>query len=102
MLSPEFANELVFVLADLGTRDGQEFSSRYSVGETTLVFFDGSGGRIGTLHGPQTVEGLRFYIGGLYGHSGEAPMGAPKPPELQGIIDEYNRKAKDIIDTMGR
>ena len=102
VLRPEFYNKLVFVVADLGTRDGQAFSSRYRVGETTLVFFNSTGGRIGTMRGVQTEESLRIYIESLYRSPGRATVGGTQPPKLRGIVDEYNRKAKDIIDTMGR
>ncbi len=102
MLRPEFYNKLVFVVADLGTRDGQSFAYRYKVGETTLVFFNSTGRRIGTLRGVQTEESLRIYIESLYRSSGRATVGGTQPPKLRGIVDEYNRTAKDIIDSMGR
>ena len=65
-LRPEFDDRVAFVMADLSTMPGQTFSNFYGAGHTTLVFFDISGRRVGTLYGVQNEQYLRRYIDSMF------------------------------------
>jgi hypothetical protein len=53
---------VAFVLADLNTPEGHAFADRHKVGNTTLVFLDGTGKRLETLVGIQDESALRGRI----------------------------------------
>ena len=71
-LRPEFNDRVAFVVADLTTYEGQDFSARFGLPETTLVFFDAVGRQLGTLQGVQNQAALRNQIQEAFG----LPVGA--------------------------
>ncbi len=101
-LRPEFAERIAFVIADLSTREGQAFASRFGVGETTLVFFDRNGMTLDQYHGTVTEAHLRRIIEGNFADVGARQDFSSQPPMLDAIRNKYNQTAKDIIDSIGR
>ncbi len=98
-LRPEFADRVAFVTADLSTREGQSFASRFGVAETTLVFFDRTGMPINQYHGAITEAYLRRLMDQTYGAGTTSPE---FDRQLEAIRRKYNETAKSIIDSMGR
>ena len=104
-LRPEFADRIAFVTADLSTREGQAFASRFGVGETTLLFLDGNGMPVNQYHGTTTESQLRRVIEGTFGYGAPRPELSRQSPDFNALretIDRYNENAKSIIDSMGR
>lgn len=51
--------DLVYLVANIKTTEGQAFASQYGVPHVTLLLFDGEGALVDRLHGVQDREVLR-------------------------------------------
>ena len=102
-LRPEFNDRVAFVVADLNTLEGQAFSTRFGIPETTLVFFDASGRQLDTLQGLQSQADLRNYIADVFGFKGGASARrAQQQRDLEQIMNQYDETARRAIERINR
>lgn len=60
----EYTDRVQFLVAHLGTPDGQAFANRHRAGDGTVMTFAGDGAHIETFHLPRTHDELRRVIDG--------------------------------------
>ncbi|MGF1642527.1 MAG: hypothetical protein ACFCUJ_02720 [Thiotrichales bacterium] len=58
----EYADRAQFIVAHLGTPDGQAFADRHRIGDGTVMMFAGDGAHVETSHLPRTHDELRGVI----------------------------------------
>lgn len=62
--------DLVYLIADINTPEGQAFALRYGVGNVTLLLFDGAGGLRQTVQGMQSKDQLMPIFRGHHAAAG--------------------------------
>lgn len=58
-LEPEYKGRIVFLVANLTTREGRLFAELHNTGKVSLLFFKPDGTKITTLSGVQQPQYLR-------------------------------------------
>lgn len=81
--------DLVYLIADINTPEGQAFAVRHGVGNVTLLLFDGAGDLQHTVHGLQTRDQL---LPIFRGHHAAATLGGSgrrgPDPETDRVRDQ--------------
>ena len=58
-LRDEYADRVEFLIADLGTPQGNQFANRHNGINGTVMFYSGKGSYVRTMHVPPNTETLR-------------------------------------------
>jgi hypothetical protein len=65
----EYTDRITFLVADLGTPDGQAFSRRYDLFNGSVVLLTARGAAVSTLHLPFNTAGLQQALEELLAHA---------------------------------